>query len=87
MLGGQGAGSVGADRVLVDQGAEVLVVERTDLAELVGGAEPVEEVQERARVLRSVAACATQREVLRLLHRLEEQSIAKPVVRAAMTSE
>ena len=55
------------------------------LATLVRGAEAVEEMQERdARFQRR--GLRDQREILRLLHRVAEQSMAQPVARAAMTS-
>ena len=56
------------DVAVTDEGAEIAVVEQLDLVDLVAGAEPVEEVQERhARPQRR--GVADEREVVGLLHR------------------
>ena len=64
---------------------EVVVVEERDLVDLVGGAEPVEEVQERhPRPQRG--GVGDEGEVVRLLHRRRRPASPSPVARACITS-
>ena len=64
--------AVGLDQLLVDHRPQVVVGQRLDLGHLVGGAEAVEEVQERHAALQR-GRLGDQREVLGLLHRVRAQ--------------
>ena len=73
-FGTQPALAVGADEIVVDHGADLLVRQHHDRVELVRGAEPVHEMDERHPRLQS-RRLRHQREIVRLLHRCRaEQS-------------
>src|SRR5208282_5975851 len=79
------SGSMGAHQIVADHGADVGVAQQAQSVDLMRGAEPVEEMQERNACLQrsglaiKAASCASCTE--------PDESRANPVVRTVMTSE
>ena len=67
MIRREGPGSVRRDPLVVDQGPDVVVGQLLDLVDLVAGAEPVEEMQERHPPLEG-SGLGDEGEIMRLLH-------------------